>query len=269
MRAKRLFAWSCLAVLGLTLGGCGRKTDFYALLAEYSDFNRDDAVDIEFAYDFEDPRLAQLDMQWGLREIAGEGDTQSRALNLMHWLCAHTIKGNPESMEGFEWHAQSLLDWCYDQPESFPNCMQLSIILSECLLAVGIKAYALWCFPKVYVNDNHVVVQVWLPEEQRWIMLDPSFNLYVMDESGRILDAPEFRQKLAERIPLRLNDEITWNGDGYLDYMAKDLFYFWRKQEMHYGALHAGTQRVYLCPAGYELGDVESPIYATYDSFWR
>jgi len=271
---RQLLALCLIACLALSLAGCGEKMDYYALLTEYSDFNREDAINIDFTYDFDNPKLAQLDAKWGLSDIAGEGDTQTRALNLLHWLCAHTIKGNPSSLpEGLEWHAQSLLDWCYDQPESFPNCMQLSIILSECLLAVGIKAYALWCFPEVYVNDNHVVVQVWLPEEERWIMLDPSFNLYVMDETGRILDARELRGNFAGGIPMHWNEDTSWNGSGYLDYMAKNSFYFWRKQEMRYGALHKGTRRVYLCPVGYQLEDKlkdeEPPVYATHESFWR
>jgi hypothetical protein len=139
-----------------------------ARLMVKSDFSREDAVDVAFTYDFDDPRLVELDAAWGLREIAGAGDTQTRALNLLHWLCAHTRHGNPQSLpEGLRMNAQALLGWACDQPGNDPNCAHLSVILSTCLLAVGIKAYPLWCFPKVYKGDNHVVVQAWLPEEGR------------------------------------------------------------------------------------------------------
>jgi len=249
---------------------------YHKLLAKDSDFNREDAVDIDFIYDFDDPRLAELDAKWGLRETAGAGDSQSRALNLLHWLCAHTVKGNPQSLpESLEMDADGLLDWSFDQPGNDPNCKHLSIILSECLLAVGIKAYALWCFPKVYEGDNHVVEQVWLPEERRWIMLDPSFNLYVMDDAGRILDAPELRQRLAGRVTLRLNAESKIEAKYYLDYMAKDMYYFNRSRSTKYGII-AGNKAewVFLLPAGYEPHEKGNPNYvtninATWDSFWR
>ena len=263
----------CLGlILLLVLGACGQKTDYYALLAEHGDFNREDAVEVDFTYDYDDPRLSELNAKWGLSEIAGAGDALSRALNLLHWLCAHTIKGNPLSMpEGMKMNAQSLLDWSFDQPGNDPNCKHLSIILSECLLAVGVKAYPLWCMPKVYEGDNHVVVQVWLPEENRWIMLDPSFNLYVTDEAGRMLDTREFREKLAERATLRLNEERKWNGPerGYFDYMAKDTFCFNRALEMRYGVVDTPAQWAFLCPAGYVIEDEESPVYASNSSFWN
>ena len=186
--------------------------------------------------------------------------TQSRALNLMHWLCAHTIKGNPARMpEGLQYHADGLLDWCFDHPGNDPNCMHLSIILSECLLAVGIKAYALGCYPKVYKNDNHVVVHAWLPEESRWILLDPSWDACFTDEAGRILSAPELRGRLASGAPLRLNPGAK-AFKGYPGYMAKDMYYFTRSGGKGLSA--------YLCPAGYPA-PWKSPVYATWDSFWQ
>ena len=246
------------------------------LLAKGSDFSRADAVDVTFTYDFDDPQLAQLDAKWGLREIAGEGETQARALNLLHWLCAHTKHGNPRNLpEAFEMDAAALLDWCFDQPGNDPNCKHLSIILSECLLAVGIKAYALWCFPKVYEGDNHVVVQAWLPEESRWIMLDPSWDVYISDAAGRILSVPELRQRLAERAALRLNAESKIDEKSYLEYMAKDLYHFNRSRSTKYGIIDGEkAQWVFLLPAGYEPHEKGDPayvtnIYATWDSFWR
>jgi len=247
------------------------KKRYHRLLAKGSDFARADAVDVAFTYDFDDTRLAELDAKWVLSGIAGAGDTQTRALKLLHWLCAHTRHGNPILPEGLQRHADELLDWCFDQPGNDPNCMHLSVILSECLLAVGIKAYALWCFPKVYKGDNHVVVQVWLPEGERWIMLDPSWDVYLMDKAGRILSAPEVREGLAKGAKLRQNAESRRKEKNYLIYMAKDMYHFNRYQDTHYGILHENMRRtrVHLCPAGYDLEDEKAPFYASYNSFWR
>jgi len=240
---------------------------YYALLAEGNSFTRDDAIDIEFTYGFDDPRLKELNKTWGLSEIAGAGETQTRALNLLHWLCAHTKHGNPNLPEDVEWHAQGLLDHFFDRAGKGPNCMMLSIILSECLLAVGIKAYALWCFPKVYKGDNHVVVQAWLPEEARWVMLDPSWDVYVTDDTGDILDAPTLRQKLTEGAALRQNNESRMKEKSYLDYLAKDMYYFNRAREVRYGQVEHSMYRINLCPSGFDLCE-GSPVYATYESFW-
>jgi len=56
------------------------KSNFDRLLAKDSNFAREDAVDVIFTYDFDDPRLAQLNEKWSLRQTAGEGGTQSRLL---------------------------------------------------------------------------------------------------------------------------------------------------------------------------------------------
>ncbi|MCL2298665.1 MAG: transglutaminase-like domain-containing protein [Firmicutes bacterium] len=258
---------AALALLFVLCCGCGDKMNYYALLAEDNNFAHEDATDIEFTYDFDDPRLKELDKTWGLNEIAGIGDTQARALKLMHWLCAHTKHGNPNLPEDVEWHAQGLLDWFFDKSGTGPNCMMLSIILSECLLAVGVRAYALWCFPKVYRDENHVVVQVWLPEEDCWIMLDPSWDVYVTDEVGCVLSAPELRQGLAEGAPLRQNAEARMKEKSYFDYMAKDMYHFNRARDVRYGQVEHSMYRINLCPAEFNLSE-ESPIYATYESFW-
>ena len=253
------------------------KRKHYALLARHNNFARADATDIAFAYDFEGPWLARLEAKWGLREIAGEGDTQSRALNLLHWLCAHTRHGNPNPKslpDGLQLHADSLLDWCFDQPGNDPNCKHLSIILSECLLAVGIKAYALWCFPKADKGDNHVVVQVWLPEESRWIMLDPSWAVYFTDEAGRILCARQVREYLGSGAFLQLNPEGQRVAGWYIDYMAADMYHFNRVLDTRYGVMRENSKRAQLCPVGYDPAKKRNPndyatVYATFDSFWK
>ena len=243
---------------------------YYRLLKRSGNFIRNDVVDVTFTYDFDDPLLAELEVKWGLRKIAGEGDTQSRALNLLHWLCMHTRHGNPQSLpEGLRMDAQSLLDWSYDQPGNDPNGKHLSIVFSECMLAVGIRAYALWCYPKVFKGEKACVVQAWLPEEDRWIMLDPSFHVYFIDETGWIFSASEVRERLGSSAVLRLNPEGQGVADWYADSMAKNMYYFSRMRDMRYGAMQEGVHWVYLCPVGYDLQDEESPVYATYDRFWK
>jgi len=257
-----------LALLLILCCACGHKTDYRALLAEYSDFNREDAVDVFFIYGApDDPApLAQLEAKWGLRAIAGEGDSLSRALNLMHWLCSHTHKVSDCPYEG-ETNAARLLNYSFDSEENGLNCRYYAIAFSEILQAAGITAKALYCYPGVY-RDNHVVVRAWLDDEDRWVMLDPSFDLYVMDEAGHLLDAREIRENLAANIPMHWNKDTTWNGNGYLDYLAEDLFYFECMQDTRYGRADAeDNESIYLLPVGATLDS--DAVLATYNTFWE
>jgi hypothetical protein len=98
-------------------------------------------------------------------------------------------------------------------------------------------------------------------------MLDPSWDVYVMDEADCILDAPTLRRKLAEGTPLRPNDESRMSEKSYLNYLAKDMYYFTRAEDVHYGVIPDSALRIHLCPDGYEVEDGKV-VYATYDSFW-
>jgi len=255
------------ALLFVLCCGCGQKADYYAILAETADFDYDGAQDVTFTYDFSDPVLIELDETWGLREIAGEGDTLPRALHLMRWLRAHTNKVSKSKFRG-SLNAAEILFFAFDNKRVGLNCKQYSAAFSEMLMAVGIKAKAMWCYPAVDEDENHVVVRVYLPEESRWVMLDPSFDLCVMDETGRILDAWELRQRLAGRAPLRLNEGFVYRGtqQDYFDYMAKDMCYFTCRKDTRFGGNEMG-QVVYLLPADTTVGG--EALIATYESFWR
>ncbi|MDR0532225.1 MAG: transglutaminase-like domain-containing protein [Oscillospiraceae bacterium] len=262
-------------VVCLLFSGCGQR-DYRPLLASYRDFNRSDARDVVFTYEFDAPELRALDETYGLRDISGAGDVQTRALRLLHWLCAHTHHDNPKRLpENVRLQAMDLLGWAFGSKKNGLNCKHLSIVLSECLLAVGIQARVLYCYPKVYKNDNHVVVEVWLSEEERWIMLDPSWEIFLSDEAGKILGVREIRELLASGQEPRLNPEAQKDGAWYLWYLAKDMFYFDRARETRYGVHDfgggepGGTIFISLCPAGYDLNPDEGPVYAAYDSFWK
>ena len=263
---KKLLALCLIACLALGLTGCKPKTDYYAMLAEYSDFNCEGAQDVVFSIDLIDPRLAQLEETWGLRAIAGTGDSLSQALNLMHWLRTHTHKVTGGRFKE-NLNAAEILEYAYDNKKDGLNCKLYSIAFGEMLMALGFDVKVLFCYPAVYKNDNHVVVRVYLWEEARWVMLDPSFDLYVTDEAGRILDAPELRQGLAGRADLRLNEGHAYRGN-YFDYMAKDMFYFECRNQMEFGGHNQAGGWVYLLTAGSSVNS-EDVIIATYDSFWR
>ena len=66
------------------------QEDWAGLLRENGDFNRADARHVLFEYDYDHPMLAELRDKYGLEGIAGEGDTQSKAIKLLNWVSGVT-----------------------------------------------------------------------------------------------------------------------------------------------------------------------------------
>jgi hypothetical protein len=57
--------------------------------------------------------------------------------------------------------------------------------------------------------DNHVVVMAWIPEDGKWILLDPSFNAYLADSEGHVLSPAEIREKIAAGETMKLNRDAN------------------------------------------------------------
>jgi len=233
----------------------GQQKGFAQILKENGDF----AKQVKFDYDFSHPKLAELRNKYGFASIAGKGDTQSKAINLLNWLCKGTQhKGNYDNH--VEMNALALLEYTYNKgPENGVNCYSLSVILSEMCLSVGIQARALWLYPaNPNDGDNHVVVMAWAPERNKWIMLDPSFNAYFSDEAGNVLSPMEAREAIAQGSNLKLNQDSKISYVEYVNYMAKDMFYFNSATKTSFGTFSSGQFEIaYLCPGSFDLRDWE------------
>ena len=148
-------------------------------------------------YDFTRlPMHDKLCEYYSLDKIAGQGSAFERSLRIMDWLCAHTYYSgiSVQSWLLGAWASTSLaLRLAYGGPfRRSVNCIHKAAILSDCLLAAGVVAMP--CFI-VHGGFKHRVVHVWLPEESRWVMLDPSFNSYIIDNEGRVLHLIEIQRK--------------------------------------------------------------------------
>ena len=125
-----------------------------------------------------------------LNEISGEGTAFERALRLMDWLTAHSCYNGMEIRASFLFQgkretADRLLRYTYDGGFARAiNCRHKAFALADCLMTVGINALPVTI---VQTGGCHLVVHAWLPEEERWVMLDPSLNSYITDETGRAL----------------------------------------------------------------------------------
>ncbi|MDR2698008.1 MAG: transglutaminase-like domain-containing protein, partial [Holophagales bacterium] len=230
------------------------QDNFIRHLRSYNGFGRSDAGPVVFEYDYSHSKLTELKEKYNLTSVAGVGDTQSKAIKLLNWLC----KGTHHKNYNFgEMNSLALLEYAYGKgADKGLNCYNLSVILSEMCLSAGIQARALWLYPmNPNDGDNHVVVMAWIPERDKWIMLDPSFNAYFSDSGGNALSPDEIRDMIAQGSKINLNQDSKIDYSQYLNYMAKDMFYFNSSRKTGFGTFSGPIELIYFCPDGFDLAD--------------
>ena len=177
--------------------------------------------------------------KYKLDDIAGQGSAFERALRLMGWLTAHTWYSGM-SFWSILWFGRNIyqggwadslrvLRYAYGGPFARSlNCGYQAIVLADCLLAAGVHAMpvSIQSFSyrpgeeKVIPCPNHTVVHAWLPEERRWVMLDPSFNSYISDNTGRALNLIEIQRRHRQGESLSV---AQYNLNGTRDCMREYL----------------------------------------------
>ena len=144
------------------------------------------------------PMHDKLLERYKLSEIAEQGSTFARALRVIDWLAGQTCYNGMEIRACFLFQgkrevSERILRYSYDGGfKRAINCRHKAMVLSDCLMAVGIAALPLWLSNH---PNCHYVVHAWLPEVSRWVMLDPSLNTYITDEAGRALSLIEIHEK--------------------------------------------------------------------------
>lgn len=94
-----------------------------------------------------------------------------------------------------------------------------------------------------YVSDCHVITVVYSNTLNKWVWVDPTFDLFVMDENGTMLSIAEVRERIRNDKPLQINDYANWNHrssqtkEYYIDhYMAKNLYYLMCMEHSRFNA---------------------------------
>ena len=209
------------------------------LLRLYDEFDHlpDEHAPI-FQYECSHPELERLYEKYQLDRVAGTGDDWSKALNLLKWITLHVshkpdiTSALPEVCKSLPMNALGLLEYSFKKGQDYGiNCYMLAIVLTEACLSLGLKSRIVSLNPlNPYDYDNHLVTVVWCQNFSKWVMVDPSFNAYLRDAGGQILNPWEVRDLLCQQKTILCNNELTHNGarynsDEYLLYLAKNLVY--------------------------------------------
>lgn len=248
------------------------------ILREYAEYG-DIKTDAGFEYKF-DERENVLDIieKYGLDELVkGKNDAET-AIALMGWLCGLYRHGNPSgSPENAT--PQAVLVHAEKNGNKI-NCRHLSLVLSQLIRAYNIKAFHITCMPyEEPFDDCHVVVCVYCESLGKYIMLDPSGNLYLKNIKGEIISAEELRDTLIAGEEVFVNEDNNgWQSlEDYCNYMSKNLIRICRSPINSYGHdARRSEGAVTLVPAKYmdnEAKNIQETGRAGYitsrESFWR
>ena len=164
-----------------------------------------------------------------LDTVVQEGmSTWEKSLAIGRWVSSHIPHANQKARPAAK-DAITLWEFIQHKEPAF-NCRYHSFFAMQLLRSVGVEARVLTCLPK---DDNdpdcHVVNIVYLPEYQKWAMLDTDQSMYATDAEGTPLAPWEMREYYAQdkTFTLWYNYESPDQGmDYYRSYMAKNTYAF-------------------------------------------
>ncbi len=215
--------------------------------------------DASLSYNFNDDSFIILKEKYKIDVIAGNGDNLSKALNIMRWVSNHIIHDGCSKAQSE--NALELLEYAYNKKSGFGiNCAMLSNVLARCLMSVNMHAREVKLIPySPYDFDSHRVVQVYINELGKWIMLDPTYSSYVMNNQGNILNIAEIRLLLADQEEVVFNQEINYNGRKmesdsmfYKEYLAKNMFCLSTPDRMAFTSVK-NSKLVYAYPKNFNI----------------
>ena len=126
-------------------------------------------------------------------------------------------------------NAIGLWEYTKDVAPAF-NCRLHSILTFELLLSADIKARYITCMPHDKDdNDCHVVNEVWLPELNKWAMVDTDMGgHYVTDQNGTPLSLKEMREYYISGKKMLVYPAFgkAKKDKIYYAYMAKNTYWF-------------------------------------------
>ena len=210
---------------------------------------------------------------------SGFDDTWTKALAIGNFVATNIPHANQTKWPEQK-NAIGLWEYTRDVEPAF-NCRLHSILTFELLLAADIPARFVTCLPQDKDdNDCHVVNEVWLPEKQKWVMLDTDMGgHYVTDKQGNLLSLREIREHYVGGKKMLMYPEFK-NGSNkmnyYYAYLAKDTYWFqcwgtmsyfqeeWNKEDV------VRNSYIVLVPKGFEPFNIGggNTITTNADLFW-
>ena len=299
---RKLFFIIPFAVLLLSFISCGKSMsddDYVKYVVEYYKINAEKLknaapfttgpADFEITENIDPDRAAEIRAYFKENAdldldalAASEKTTWEKSMELALFVANHIPHDNQtEKLD--KRNAITLWEYFKKVPTGF-NCRFHSILLSELLLSIDIKNRFITCIPEDSSDtDCHVVNIVWLPELEKWAMIDSDMTEYITDSEGTPLSLEEMRNSIIEDKEFTVNVfkgfENSWvNTDWGLEYMqaywAKNLYWFAAYTLYSFNLESDDDLRnnYYIClaPPGYDCSQTYKDVKVTTNAkaFW-
>lgn len=186
-----------------------------------------DGETFEFAYRQDDRRAGEISAYFRLDTLFdASAATWEKTLALARFVAGNIPHAN-QTVQPETRNAIALWEYTRTVEPAF-NCRLHSIMLHELLLASGVVNRFVTCLPAdAGDNDCHVVNVVWLPELEKWAMIDSDMQAWVAGEDGVPLSLAEMRERYIAGGPMTVRPLLDgWNTSYYESYWAKNLYWF-------------------------------------------
>jgi len=278
-----LIGLAALVVIGVVVVGGNyffQLRDFNNRVAELNEFLHfaDDGAEIVFTFDL-NRRDLYMDLidEFGLDEItAGHYDVDLMIV-LLDWV-KDNFRHHGASDMPYNRDAMSIINFLRENPRGI-NCRGLAILLAEVLRLYGIEAKHVTVLPPEDNHPVHVVTHAFSENLQQWIMLDPTFRLYLQDEQGNFMNLYTLRRAFAEGTQNTLiandNAQFTYGWRNWQFFMSDYLFRFRTADNFTFGSDYRMGLRtsdewessVMLVPVGFTDGTADL-ITTSADAFF-
>lgn len=274
MRLIILIFLLCFFTSCLQLGKIVTSYSGYCrLLKDYSNYEmtntKEQLTKSKFVYD--DKNLELLKSTYELNKLT-DNDDLITIKNLMQFVhntipYSYGFSGDKSRKISNPRNAINILKNSSDKNMVFV-CRDMATVMTEVYLSVGLKARTITCMSYKYNDtDCHVVTEVYCEKLKKWIMVDVSFNAYILDKNNQILNLKEIRDKFANQQLLKTNSEIkinekAYNSKEYLKYMSRVSFRFERSVDSEFGIEDKSVKRIILIPKNYN-----EKIYSSKNGF--
>lgn len=209
------------------------------------------------------------DMSQGDGEFAGrimpEVETIRKDLN---WLLSWAGHCSTDDCNG-EFTLPIILS-AAEQGKKYYNCKNMALILNTIYLRQGFKSRYIICLQsEEEVEDSHFMVEVYLNELKKWILIDSSYGLLFKDESSNYLSMREVRDRMAERetVCIDMVGRLI-NMDLYWKNLIKKLYRF-RRPIRSDGMFSEKTDCVELVPQYYNCDKNNIRVIDDPAVFWE
>lgn len=203
--------------------------------------------------------------------------TWEKALAIAQFVSTNIPHAN-QNVQPEERNAIYLWEYTKNTEPAF-NCRLHSIMMYDLLQSAGIEARFITCMPQDKNDqDCHVVNHVWLPELQKWAMLDSDMGgNWASDDKGTPLSLPEMRARYISGEPIYYHPKYRKATDKMNDhyaYMAKNTYWFSCWETLHFDQEPSAGKEVgrniHLVPQGFEPFGIDDGEIVTSDAhqFW-